>query len=68
MRGTDGMQEGLFTISKLDDFVPGDHPLRSIRVLVQTHNAPSDESPHWSSRMLGQALGISHRFVARRWA
>ena len=28
------MQEGLFTLAKLDDFVPGDHPLRAIRVLV----------------------------------
>ena len=34
MRGSDGMQEGLFTLAKLDDFVPGDHPLRAIRVLV----------------------------------
>ena len=34
MRGTDGMQEPLFTMSRLDEFVPGDHPLRSIRVLV----------------------------------
>jgi len=28
------MQEGLFTLAKLDDFVPPDHPLRAIRVLV----------------------------------
>jgi transposase len=28
------MQEGLFTVAKLDDFVPTDHPLRSIRTLV----------------------------------
>ena len=34
MRGPDAMQEGLFTVAKLDDFVPADHPLRSIRVLV----------------------------------
>ena len=34
MRGVDAMQEGLFTVAKLDDFVPADHPLRSIRVLV----------------------------------
>jgi transposase len=34
MRGTDGMQEALFTTAKLEDFVPGDHPLRPIRVLV----------------------------------
>ncbi len=35
MRGQDAMQEGLFTVAKLDDFVPADlHPLRAIRVLV----------------------------------
>ena len=34
MRGSDGIQEGLFTLAKLDDFVPADHPLRAIRVLV----------------------------------
>ena len=34
MRGSDGMQEALFTVAKLDDFVPGDHPLRSVRTLV----------------------------------
>jgi transposase len=28
------MQEGLFTLAKIDDFVPADHPLRSIRLLV----------------------------------
>lgn len=34
MRGTDGMQESLFTVAKLEDFVPQDHPLRAIRLLV----------------------------------
>lgn len=34
MRGADGMQESLFTVAKLDDFVPADHPLRAIRSLV----------------------------------
>jgi transposase len=34
MRGPDAMQESLFTVAKLDDFVPTDHPLRAIRVLV----------------------------------
>ena len=28
MRGSDGMQEALFTVAKLEDFVPADHPLR----------------------------------------
>jgi transposase len=34
MRGTDTLQERLFTIAKLEDFVPADHPLRPIRLLV----------------------------------
>ena len=34
MRGSDGLQEGLFTVAKLEDFVPVDHPLRPIRTLV----------------------------------
>lgn len=34
MRGADGMQESLFTVAKLEDFVPADHPLRPIRLLV----------------------------------
>jgi transposase len=34
MRGSDGVQEGLFTVAKLEDFVPKDHPLRPIRLLV----------------------------------
>jgi transposase len=34
MRGSDAMQESLFTVAKLDDFVPADHPLRTIRLLV----------------------------------
>jgi transposase len=36
MRGSDGMQEALFTMAKLDDFVPADHPLRSIQAIVNT--------------------------------
>jgi transposase len=34
MRGADAMQESLFTVAKLDDFVPADHPLRAICTLV----------------------------------
>src|SRR6266404_1512937 len=36
MRGGDGIQEALFTLAKLEDFVPADHPLRPIRALVNT--------------------------------
>lgn len=34
MRGSDEIQEALFSFSKLEDFVPADHPLRSVRTLV----------------------------------
>src|SRR3990172_6251933 len=34
MRGSDAMQESLFMVNKLNDFVPADHPLRAIRLLV----------------------------------
>ena len=34
MRGSDVMQETLFTLCKLEDFVPADHPLRSVQTLV----------------------------------
>ncbi|MGF6299375.1 hypothetical protein OKW42_002705 [Paraburkholderia sp. WC7.3d] len=30
MRGTDTFTESLFSVRKLDDFVPTSHPLRSI--------------------------------------
>ncbi|CAJ7187569.1 transposase IS4 family protein [Burkholderia pseudomallei] len=32
MRGADGYTEAMFTMTKLDDFVPASHPLRPIRV------------------------------------
>ena len=34
MRGADTFTESLFTMRKLEDFVPADHPLRPIRVMV----------------------------------
>jgi transposase len=34
MRGADTFTESLFTVKKLDEFVPADHPLRAIRVMV----------------------------------
>jgi transposase len=38
------------------------------RVLAWTQKSPSEGSTHWSTRKLGQALGISHMMVARIWA
>ena len=34
MRGADTMQERLFTMARLEDFVPADHPLRPIQGMV----------------------------------
>jgi transposase len=34
MRGTDTFTESLFTMRKLEDFVPADHPLRAIRKMA----------------------------------
>jgi len=34
MRGADTFNESLFTLSHLEDFIPADHPLRSIRTMV----------------------------------
>lgn len=36
MRGWDEMQESLFTMAKLEDFVPADHSLQPIRELLNT--------------------------------
>ncbi len=32
MRGADGYTEAMFTMTKLDEFVPASHPLRPIRL------------------------------------
>lgn len=34
MRGADTFTESLFTMRKLEDFVPAEHPLRSIRAMA----------------------------------
>jgi hypothetical protein len=34
MRGADTFTESLFTLRKLEDFVPAEHPLRPIRQMV----------------------------------
>ena len=34
MRGDHALQEGLFNFSRLNDFVPADHPLRPMEDLV----------------------------------
>src|SRR6266498_712774 len=37
------------------------------RILAWTQKRPGDGSTHWSSRKLGEALGVSHMMVARVW-
>jgi hypothetical protein len=36
MRGADTFTESLFTMRKLEDFVPADRPLRAIRKMTNT--------------------------------
>jgi transposase len=43
MRGTDSFTEGLFTMRRLDDFVPANHPLRRIRVMANEALAKMNE-------------------------
>src|SRR3978361_252562 len=42
MRGADTFTENLFTLRKLEDFVPADHPLRSIRQMANSALAKMD--------------------------
>jgi transposase len=43
MRGADTFTEGLFTMRRLDDFVPANHPLRRIRIMANEALAKMDE-------------------------
>ena len=42
MRGTDAFTESLFTMRHVEGFVPADHPLRSIRQMVNEALAKMD--------------------------
>jgi transposase len=42
-------------------------PALEARVLAKTRQRPPDGSTHWTTRKLGQVLGISHTLVARIW-
>ncbi len=42
MRGADTFTESLFSVRKLEDFVPSSHPLRPIRKMVNTALAKMD--------------------------
>ena len=60
MRGSDGMQETLFTMAKLVDFMPADHLLRAIGALVnealERFNGPFNA--------LGRDIGVSYLAAA----
>lgn len=51
MRGTDTFTESLFTVQKLEDFVPSSHPLRPIRQMV---NAALERMDGLFSRMYAE--------------
>jgi|GEM_PF-5428834 len=42
MRGSDSFSESLFSVHKLDDFIPADHPLRPIRAMVNIAQGKMD--------------------------
>lgn len=44
MRGADGYTESMFTMSRLDDFVPANHPLRPIRLWLNDVLSRMDEA------------------------
>jgi hypothetical protein len=43
MRGADTFIESLFTMRRLDDFVPDNHPLRAVRI---AHDGESGIEEH----------------------
>lgn len=43
MRGPDTFSESLFSVKKLDDFVPATHPLRAIRAMVNDALSPLED-------------------------
>jgi hypothetical protein len=55
MRGADTFTESLFTMRKLEDFVPAQHPLREIR---RTANAALDVKPREIIHTFCEELGV----------
>jgi hypothetical protein len=41
MRGADAITESLFSLRRLEDFVPDKHPLRPVRKMVNSKNSNS---------------------------
>jgi transposase len=67
MRGADTFTESLFTIRRLDDFVPPNHPLRRIRVMVNEALAKMDElfSRMYEADVKGGRPGIAPEKLLR---
>ena len=67
MRGADSFTEGLFTLRRLDDFVPANHPLRRIRITANEALAKMDElfSRMYETDVKGgqHAVSMVHRTV-----
>ena len=42
-------------------------PKLEARILAHTLKGPADGTTHWSTRRLGEELGVSHMMVARVW-
>ncbi len=62
MRGAHGYTESMFTMSKLDDFVPANHPLRPIRLWLNEALARMDTvfSRTYQLRKLASRFGHAH--------
>lgn len=43
-------------------------PALEAKILERTRSKPRDGSTHWSTRKLGDEVGVSHMMVARVWA
>ena len=58
MRAADGFTELMFTVLKLDDFVPKDHPLRPIRSWLNDALKHSAAFPRQSGHVICQIFNL----------
>ena len=62
MRGADTFTESLFTMRRLEDFVPAKHPLRAIREMANTalaQLARTEEAAKAAEVLLGSYPGLT---------
>jgi transposase len=69
MRGADTFTESLFTMRHLDDFVPADHPLRVIRMMVNKALASMNElfAQMYAADIKGGRPSIAPEKLLRAW-